>query len=260
MAEVDFASTPAERIVGELLDDGCVLLRNFTDPEQLEAMRVFVEDAYAGVAGPHVYARDLAARGLPAFHEALFGERHDALLARLFGGYGFAVSKQTIARSIDPHHRSERWLRPLAPHLDAFSHEPEFTVNFWVPLRPCDSEVPRLGVVRAGFAEVLRYTGFDPGRAPLPAGRRRFLPQFDPAMSALFDAEPAAMGRFRNHFGAAIWAPEYRLGDAMMLTNWTLHFTHATADMAIRRTNLELRFSGPASLAQILAAHGIPAA
>src|SRR5262249_17912327 len=146
-AGLDFAATPAERIVGELLDQGCVLLRDFADSAALEAMRVFVEEAYAGVEGPHVYARDLAARGLPAFHEPLFGERHHALLARLFGEYGFGVSRQTVSRSIDPRDRSERWRRPLLPHLDAFSHEPEFTVNFWVPLRPCGAEVPRLGVV-----------------------------------------------------------------------------------------------------------------
>jgi hypothetical protein len=46
----------------------------------------------------------------------------------------------------------------------------------------------------------------------------------------------------------------------MMLSNWTLHLTHATPEMSKTRENLELRFWSSASLEDILHEHGIASA
>jgi hypothetical protein len=43
----------------------------------------------------------------------------------------------------------------------------------------------------------------------------------------------------------------------MMLSNWTLHLTHATPRMPKTRKNIELRFCSAASLEDILREHGV---
>jgi len=258
LPEIDFNLATDDTIIDLLMANGCVLLRHFVDGDRVASTRRHVEELYSQIAAVHVYARDLRARGLPMFHEGLFNARHQVFLAALFGKHGATCSEETIARSIDPALKEvdARWLKPLNPHIDAFSHAPEFTANFWMPLQECGPTVPRLAVVPASFAEILEFTGYDAAREPSPSGTaRRFLPQFAPRMRALFAGEPETLVWFRDHFGARIWAPTYRPGDAMLLTNWTIHLTHATEDMETRRTNLELRFSGTASLQDIRTAH-----
>jgi hypothetical protein len=51
--------------------------------------------------------------------------------------------------------------------------------------------------------------------------------------------------------------PAFQPGDTMILSNWTLHQTHATPSMAKTRENMELRFCSSASLQDILREHDI---
>jgi hypothetical protein len=86
----------------------------------------------------------------------------------------------------------------------------------------------------------------------------KHLTHFRPAMKALCnDRDPAVIAEMRERFGDRIRTPSLEAGDAMMLSNWTLHFTHATPSMTKRRENLELRFRSSASLDDILCDHGI---
>lgn len=141
------------------------------------------------------------------------------------------------------------------PHIDAFVHTPRFTVNFWVPLQECGEDTPRLGVVRTAFAKVLHFTGY---QGPEALWRDAEHPQlnyglFRPEMKSLADGEEAAIAEFRDFFADELWTPTYQFGDAMLLSNWTLHFTHVLPDMRIRRENLEIRYMSPASVEQIVA-------
>lgn len=77
------------------------------------------------------------------------------------------------------------------------------------------------------------------------------------------DGDDAAVANFLAHFAGRIFTPSYAVGDAMMLCNWTLHFTYAHECMTRRRENVELRVSSDdrASLATLLARRtGIAAA
>jgi hypothetical protein len=162
-------------------------------------------------------------------------------------GTKFEISDDCHTRRIDPAPTETGWQLPLEPHLDAFVHNFRFTVNFWVPFDECGRKSPSLGVVRASFAEAREFTGYD-GRpqhnGPPPVWN---FPNFAKA--------PIQFDDLRAAFGERVWTPEYRFGDAMMLSNWTLHFTHSAPGMINRRGNVELRFISAASLEKMSARH-----
>ena len=61
----------------------------------------------------------------------------------------------------------------------------------------------------------------------------------------------------RERFSGRIATPTFKPGDAMMISNWTLHLTHSTPEMPKTRENVELRFWSAASLEDILREHGV---
>ena len=106
------------------------------------------------------------------------------------------------------------------------------------------------------------FTGYENGAElwadPAPVGQ---FTRFRPAMQAMSRyRDPAAIAEMRERFGDRIRTPSFAPGDAMMLSNWTLHLTHATPAMTKTRENLELRFWSSASLDDILREHGIASA
>ena len=147
---------------------------------------------------------------------------------------------------------------PLGPHLDAFFHSFAFTVNFWVPFRDCGVEAPSLGVVCAPFRDIVSFSGYDGSTDANGLAGEWNLPHFDGAMQKLSsNMKPEAIDQLRTIFGDQVWTPTYSLGDAMMLSNWTLHFTHASPNMTKRRGNVELRFLSDLTLAQVIDRHGL---
>ena len=147
-------------------------------------------------------------------------------------------------------------MEPLGPHLDAFFHSFAFTVNFWVPFRDCGVEAPSLGVVRAPFRDILSFSGYDGSTDANGLAGEWNLPHFDGAMQKLSsNMKPEAIDQLRTLFGDQVWTPTYSLGDAMMLSNWTLHFTHALPEMTERRGNVELRFRSDQTLTEVLDRH-----
>ena len=144
------------------------------------------------------------------------------------------------------------------PHLDAFVHAPRFTVNFWIPFQECGIDAPGLGVVQAPFADVLSFAGYQDGAKvwddPAPMGNYTY---FRPEMKALHrNHDPDRLPKCASVFPVASPTPAFMPGDAMMLSNWTLHQTHATPSMVKTRENVELRFWSAASLGDILREHG----
>jgi hypothetical protein len=232
--------------------NGCILLKNFAQIGNLSELITFVDALYTEIDDVHICPRDLRQRGLSQFHEYLFEEKHYVLLNNIFNGV-YRVSEDTVTRRIDSVARTGQWTAPLGPHLDAFIHSFAFTVNFWIPFRECGVEAPSLGVVRAAFPEILRFSGYDGNpEANRPAGEWN-LSRFDGAMRRFVgDASLEAVEQLRLLFGDRVWTPTYSLGDAMMLSNWTLHFTNALPGMTQRRGNVELRFSSDLTLAEVL--------
>ena len=250
--EVDFPSVHVEEILDLYFRNGCVLLRNCFSARSVETLRANLASIYRETEGPHVYPSDFQVRGLPAFHEQLFRWKHHGLVDSIFAGHLYAESASTVSRRVRLADPGGHWLAPLAPHFDALFHGYDFQINFWTPLHACDEEVPRLFVVPADFAEVIEYTGYN-GQ---PQGNIAWPGQFDhfkQAVRALY-LENSPDDEYRARFGSRTWAPEYRLGDAMLASNWTLHGTHAAPHMTAERENVELRFACSAPLTAIIEA------
>jgi hypothetical protein len=244
MHEADFNTTPTSAVIDSLVENGCVLIRNFADPARLQRLKAVLDGIYTEVKNVHVFGSDLKERGLPEIHEYIFAEKHRALLDQVFAGWQCELYN-TLARRVEPPGLKwvgEPWQQPLPPYIEAFLHGLPFTVYFWVPLQPCGADAPRVGVVRAPFGDILDFSGYhDKGPLYLPEPERNFA-RFNGWSRRLYQGDREALQAFRARYADRIWAPHYRLGDAMMLTNWTFFFTHAQAGMTERRENVELRF------------------
>jgi len=255
--EVDFPTTSFKKILHLYFTHGCVLLRNFVNVNDLTKLIRAVDGLYTEIDNIHIYPRDLRRRDLPQFHEYIFVKKHYSLLKNVFVGE-YNISEDTHTRRIDSLARGGQWMEPLGPHLDAFFHSFAFTVNFWVPFRDCGVEAPSLGVVCAPFRDILSFSGYDGSTDANGLAGEWNLPHFDGAMQKLSsNMKPEAIDQLRTLFGDQVWTPTYSLGDAMMLSNWTLHFTHASPSMTERRANIELRFLSDLTLAQVIDRHGL---
>jgi hypothetical protein len=261
MHEFDFRTAALDGIVDSYLRNGCALLRNFVESDALAAAYDLMRSTYPEVEAFHIHPHHLHDRGRPMFSDLLFTQRSHELLAHVFGDHEVSISRQTASRRLNYTLVREppNWLRPLAPHIDAFFHPAEFTVNVWVPFQACGHDAPSLGVVAAPFSEVLDFVGFDPDAEGWGEGPPRWnYPRFRQQMVAMHDRrDPLMTAEMRDRFAGRVWQPSFEPGDAMMLSNWTLHFTHFTPAMSKRRESLELRFESNASLDEILSEHAI---
>lgn len=267
--EFDFSTTSSAEIIDSYLQDGCVLLRNFVAPDRLIDLKRTLQSVYEGLQNVHVYGQHLQERGLPDLHEWVLSDRHYDLLDRLFDGFKTKVESTQARRmaSSDANPIDGVWQMPLAPHLDAFFHPIRFTLNFWMPLQDCGETSPCLGVVCTDFDDIVDFVGYhDDSPIYLPGPELNF-GRFNDLARRMFLGEEDAVSAFRSRYNDRIWIPNYRLGDAMMLSNWTLHFTHARPGMNETRENIELRFvsdkgdgSGYASLRDVLENRGFPSA
>lgn len=250
--EVDFPDTAIDQIAKLFRENGCVLLRRFCAPAVLHLLHSRLDAIHEAINEFHIFPQHLDEYGLAPPQEYLFFEKHHALLAHIFGGESYRDQRNNVTRRIDTEPHGAGWQEPLGPHLDAFLHPLGFTVNFWVPFQICGITLPSLGVVCAPFNEIMRFVGYqnaaiseDKGDPFLNFGR------FRPEMKALWLNDSAAVAQMREYFGDRIWTPAYDRGDAMILSNWTLHFTHVTADMVGRRENIEMRFCSELPVARI---------
>lgn len=259
MQKIDFPTAEPGAIVSTLLHQGSVLLGNFADTAALAAAYEVMLKAYEKTEGKHVYPGLLRQLELPMFSDILFTQRHSDLLDAVFGGRGYRIDDHTGSRRMATVRKPPHWGLPVTPHLDAFVNALEFTINFWIPFQACGIDAPSLAVVLAPFDEIVLYSGYRNGAEvwvdPEPM---KHLARFRPTMKGLFSgSDPAALAGMHDRFRDRIWTPTFEPGDAMMISNWTLHFTHMTPQMTKSRESLELRFSSSASLEDILHEHDI---
>jgi hypothetical protein len=261
MQHVDFRTAAPDEITSAFLHRGCVLLRNFVDTAALTRAYDLMVKAYDQVKEKHVHPHHLRDIGLPMYSDILFTERHHDLLKAVFGARGYSVSDHTASRRTALVVKPPYWGRPLAPHIDAFLLSLELTVNFWIPFQECGVDAPSLGVIEAPFGEIVSFTGYQNGEQVWDDPEKlKLFSRFKPEMMAMTRfGDPARVAEMRERFHDRIRTPSFAPGDAMMLSNWTLHFTHTTPSMTKDRENLELRFASSASLDEILRDHGIDA-
>lgn len=192
-----------------------------------------MDGLYERLGRHHIEPRDLGALGELPLHETILEAWHRALLDAFLGEW--VVSESTATRRIGPDDLTH--MRPLRPHIDAFFHRMETTVNFWTPLQPCgDGNTPGLAVWGVSPSHMVFKTSFDPaGRDEQSDWNFR---HFAPRWLALCRGDDSPW--FATEFGAG-YEPRLEVGDAIALTNWTLHAT-GSGDPAARRSNVELRF------------------
>ena len=85
-------------------------------------------------------------------------------------------------------------------------------VTCWIPLDDCGRDRPGLEFVRGRLDSLLHYTELDDQRL-----RRRFAPE-------------------------SFWAPELRVGDALVFLDACLHRTYVRPEMTEDRLSVEYRF------------------
>ena len=213
---------------------GYCVLRGCFDPEKVLRLRRRVDGLYERLGRHHIEPRDLDALGELPFHETLLEPWH-RLLLDVYLGLDWMVSESTATRRIGPDDLTH--MRPLKPHIDAFFHLMVPTVNFWTPLQPCgDGNTPGLAVWELSPSKMASKTGFDAvGRDEKTDWNFR---HFDPRWFTLSRGDDSPW--FATEFGPGN-EPRLDVGDAIALTNWTLHAT-GSGDPAARRSNVELRF------------------
>ena len=250
--EFDFQVAEIDEIARMFARNGCALLRNFCPEQTLQDLHARLDELHGIVKSVHLSPDQLQEHGVSQPQEYLFSDKHKALMARVFKDVPYKDLRGNVTRRM-----LGGWQSPLAAHVDAFFHPMGFTVNFWVPLQPCGVTTPSLGVVCAPYEEIIRFTGFQstPFWEDREAAPGENFAHFRPEMRQYYYGK-GRQGEGRAEidvfFGDRVWKPVFEYGDAMMLSNWTLHFTHANPGMSGERRNIEMRFHSQATPDQVV--------
>ena len=255
MEQFDFPTAETKDIISTFLNQSCVLLRNFVDAAALERAYDMTLKAYERIDGYHVHPHHLREFGMPMYSDVLFGRRHFDLLREVFGKREYRNGSRNQRTADGSRFASRRIGCRRSDRISTRSCIPRgTTVNFWVPFQECGVDAPGLGVVQAPFADVRSFASYWDGAKvwddPAPIGSYMC---FRPAMKALHrDHDPKIIANARTFFPGQIATPTFKPGDAMMISNWTLHLTHSMPEMPKTR-ECELRFWSAAWLEDICA-------
>lgn len=251
-----------------VLQHGAIMLRGAADPGVLLGLKAELESVFDKFSGitleefekrsavddpvekdfwqqlrlGHIYNTYFAqhSKNGSSFFDALKHFNLRALAAEAFPEYAFADSSVTNCRRIDPLEKSNAamWDAPIHYHVDAqYFPDHYFSVNFWTPLTPCGRHAPGLQVVISPVEETKRYMKYNPEGYPKIAT--------DFAYTHKFDREANLEARILDFFGEeSFFAPEFEVGDILVISNYTLHRTFQHPDMTEQRLSLEVRLDG----------------
>jgi hypothetical protein len=216
-------------ILSDLGRDGFSVVRGCFAPDRIAALSTAVDELYAAFPDRyHVEPRELRSLGRPPLHDAVFELSHHRLLQAFLGPW--EVSESTATRRIGP--RDGTHMPALAAHVDAFFHSFDLTLNFWTPLQACgDGVIPGLSLWKSPVEEAKRIVSFNPD-AP-PSGDWNF--------SRFSERWCWIAHGWENYDPGGRISPRFELGDACVMTNWTIHAT-GPGNPEARRSNVELRF------------------
>lgn len=123
---------------------------------------------------------------------------------------------------------------PLPAHVDSFFHQHQrLGLNFWTPLQRAGDEAPGLAVIGLGPEAVKDYLDYHPVGHHLPDPPVNHYHHF-----RLERLEPEALADAGLVFETPVLDP----GDVLVMTNFTIHKTHAAPHMSAGRTSIEARF------------------
>lgn len=154
------------------------------------------------------------------------------------GGKHENTGRNTLMTVHPPAETADNATVGIRLHTDGMYYDDErFGLTVWIPLDPCGRAAPGLELVIADHHDVRAYSGFDL-RRPAPAERKWNWHKYRPGA---FETDV-----IRAHYGARVVVPEFRPGDVLIFSNWTIHGTHRTPEMTGRRSAIHLRVEGAA--------------
>jgi len=217
---------------------GCAVVRGAIDGATIARVREATEAIYARTRAIHVHEPDIAeeTQGRLSGFDLIAHPTLRRFLDLVFVGQRYARESAT-ARRIAGRTPREDWQPPLELHVDSFFHEFWFTVNFWVPSDAVGFESPGLQLLPINYRDTRRYAGFS--RQPAYEYRD------DTDNSRHFPAEALTLARLRRDFGEdCLFHPALDPGDVIVSSNWIVHGSYRTPEMAKGRSSMELRFIG----------------
>ncbi len=248
-----------------IMSRGAVMLRKAADPKLLDTIRSKLDDLFAQYSRvpqseidkriasddpverdfweqiklSHIYDKTFKSFANLSYFDIARQSGLWEMIERAFPESSVTESRVCNSRRITEGGRPDFFDKPIEFHVDAqvfYTHQ--LSINLWTPLVDCGVKAPGLKVILLGVRDTLRYLEYnEAGYKPEPgdiANMHKFRCQkmLEPAL-----ADSGLLER--------AWAPEFRKGDVLAFTNFTMHATHSTPEMTLARTSVEVRVDLP---------------
>ncbi len=248
-----------------IMSCGAVMLRKAADPKLLDTIKSKIDDLFAQYSSlprteidkriasddplernfweqiklSHIYDWTFKPFANLSYFDIARQSGLWEMIERAFPESPVTESRVCNSRRMTEGSRPEFFDKPIEFHVDAqvfYTHQ--LSVNLWTPLVDCGIKAPGVKVILLGVRDALRYLEYnEDGYKPQPG-------------------DIANMHKFRCHKmhesalaeGGLLdraWAPEFRKGDVLAFTNFTMHATHCTPEMTLPRTSVEVRVDLP---------------
>lgn len=232
----DLSEWTPENLRDTYLRYGCAVVRRAVAIDLIEHTRNAIEKAYESTSDVHLYEKQIkkASGGALSGYELVGHPKLKRFLDLVYSGQLYFRKNATTRRILGSEVKAN-WQEPLTLHIDAQFHRFQFTVNFWVPLQDCGIDAPSLQVVPLDYVRTRDYAGYT-GRVLRPGEQFRFGYFADRALDV--DTVVARFGE------GAFLHPAMGAGDLIVASNWLIHGSYRTPEMAQGRTSVELRFIG----------------
>jgi len=167
--------------------------------------------------------------------------------ARAFPESPVTESAVSNSRRVTDNDVRRLWDTPIEFHVDSqFFYHHILSINFWTPLVPCGVDAPSLKVIDLSVARTKAYLEYNPKGYENPEPK-------DFAFMSRFRCSKMAVPMLEKHgLLKRMWAPEFKLGDVLAFTNFTMHATHFTKGMTRPRTSIEVRVDFPGLASRIM--------
>jgi hypothetical protein len=248
-----------------ILRRGAVMLRNAADPDLLDQVKYGIDGMFAQYAkAPAENLAHSATDGTidqsDAWNQVKRSHIYDPAFKEFTGLSYFEIIRRSglwdLAASAFPESEvgesSQCTCRramagdlqiffdtPTEFHVDAQFHSiHQLSINFWTPLTACGKDSPGLKIILLGLQKTRSYldfseVGYEPGPEDIGCMRH-------------FRCSKERLDQLEEHgLAKCIWVPEFRKGDILAFTNFTMHATHCLPDMTKPRTSVEVRVNLP---------------
>ncbi|MFZ3354862.1 MAG: phytanoyl-CoA dioxygenase family protein [Xanthobacteraceae bacterium] len=244
-----------------LVQNGAIMLRGAADTGQIDRIRQKLDDLFAEYSRVssqdferhlasddpverdfwqqiklgHIYDRTFKPSAGLSFFDVIRENGLWDLAARAFPEASPTESVVCNCRRMTVGDLSNFFDKPLDFHVDAQFFSPDhLSVNFWTPLMDCGKDAPGLRIIQLGVQETKNYLEFN------GAGYQPKATDID-HMSKFRCEKMTSLRLEENGLMNLMRAPQFKKGDILAFTNFTMHGTYFTSGMTIPRTSIEVR-------------------